>query len=34
MIEYITAGRAVLGTVPTLDTIVAERFFDEAEGCS
>ncbi len=32
MIEYITAGRAVLGTVPTLDTIVAERFFDEGGG--
>jgi ATP-dependent helicase Lhr and Lhr-like helicase len=32
LIEYITAGRAVLGTVPTLDTIVAERFFDEGGG--
>ncbi|MDQ1694090.1 MAG: ATP-dependent helicase Lhr and Lhr-like helicase, partial [Acidobacteriaceae bacterium] len=32
MIGYIVAGRAVLGTVPTLDTIVAERFFDEGGG--
>jgi ATP-dependent Lhr-like helicase len=31
-IEYILAGRAVLGTVPTQDTIIAERFFDEAGG--
>jgi ATP-dependent Lhr-like helicase len=29
---YIVAGRAVLGTVPTLTTIVAERFFDEGGG--
>ncbi|HLH35970.1 MAG TPA: DEAD/DEAH box helicase [Alloacidobacterium sp.] len=32
MIGYIAAGRAVLGTVPTLTTIVAERFFDEGGG--
>ena len=32
MIGYIVAGRAVLGTVPTLNTIVAERFFDEGGG--
>ncbi len=32
MIAYIVAGRAVLGTVPTLKTIVAERFFDEGGG--
>ena len=32
MIAYIVAGRAVLGTVPTLDTIIAERFFDEGGG--
>ncbi|MGA9800455.1 MAG: DEAD/DEAH box helicase [Terriglobales bacterium] len=31
-IEYILQGRAVLGDVPTLDTIIAERFFDEAGG--
>jgi ATP-dependent Lhr-like helicase len=32
MIGYIVAGRAVLGAVPTLDTIIAERFFDEGGG--
>ncbi|MGH9405598.1 MAG: DEAD/DEAH box helicase [Terriglobia bacterium] len=32
LIEYILAGRAVLGAVPTQKTIVAERFFDEAGG--
>src|SRR5277367_5662817 len=32
MIGYIAAGRAVLGAVPTLTTIVAERFFDEGGG--
>ncbi|HEX6495057.1 MAG TPA: DEAD/DEAH box helicase [Acidobacteriaceae bacterium] len=32
LIAYIVAGRAVLGTVPTLNTIVAERFFDEGGG--
>ncbi len=31
-IEYVLAGRAVLGVVPTQDTIVAERFFDESGG--
>jgi ATP-dependent Lhr-like helicase len=31
-IEYILQGRAVLGTVPTQDTIIAERFFDEGGG--
>ena len=30
--DYIAAGKAALGAVPTLDTIVAERFFDEAGG--
>jgi ATP-dependent Lhr-like helicase len=30
--EYIVAGRAVLGAVPTLTTVIAERFFDEAGG--
>ena len=32
MIEYILQGRAVLGTVPTQKTIIAERFFDEGGG--
>ena len=32
IVEYIVAGRAVLGAVPTLDTIIAERFFDEGGG--
>ena len=31
-IEYIVAGRAVLGAVPTANTIIAERFFDEGGG--
>jgi len=31
-IEYILAGRAVLRAVPTQQTIVAERFFDEGGG--
>ncbi len=32
LIAYVAAGRAVLGTVPTITTIVAERFFDEGGG--
>jgi ATP-dependent Lhr-like helicase len=32
LIGYIAAGRAVLGAVPTLDTVIAERFFDEGGG--
>src|ERR1700683_613589 len=32
MIGYMVAGLAVLGAVPTLDTIIAERFFDEGGG--
>ncbi len=32
IVEYIVAGRAVLGAVPTQDTIIAERFFDEGGG--
>lgn len=32
LIEYILQGRAVLGMVPTQDTIIAERFFDETGG--
>jgi ATP-dependent helicase Lhr and Lhr-like helicase len=31
-IEYILQGRAVLGAVPTQETVIAERFFDEAGG--
>ncbi len=31
-IQYILEGRAVLGTVPTQSTIIAERFFDEGGG--
>ncbi len=32
LISYIVAGRAVLGSVPSLTTIIAERFFDEGGG--
>jgi ATP-dependent Lhr-like helicase len=32
LIEYIVSGRAVLGAVPTAQTIIAERFFDEGGG--
>jgi ATP-dependent Lhr-like helicase len=32
LIEYIVQGRAVLGAVPSLGQIVAERFFDESGG--
>ncbi|HVJ08321.1 MAG TPA: DEAD/DEAH box helicase [Acidisarcina sp.] len=32
LIGYVIAGRAALGAVPTLRTIVAERFFDEGGG--
>jgi ATP-dependent Lhr-like helicase len=32
LVEYIAAGRAVLGAVPTQQTIIAERFFDESGG--
>lgn len=31
-IEYVITGRAILGEVPTQDTIIAERFFDEGGG--
>ncbi len=31
-VEYIVTGRAVLGEVPTTQTIIAERFFDEGGG--
>lgn len=32
LIEYILQGRALLGGVPTQQTVIAERFFDEAGG--
>jgi ATP-dependent Lhr-like helicase len=32
VVEYILQGRAVLGAVPTQDTVIAERFFDEGGG--
>src|SRR5207253_4578605 len=32
IVEYILQGRATLGAVPTQETIIAERFFDEAGG--
>ncbi len=31
-IQYVLEGRSILGAVPTLDTVVAERFFDESGG--
>ena len=31
-VEYVLAGKAILGTVPTQETVVAERFFDESGG--
>jgi ATP-dependent helicase Lhr and Lhr-like helicase len=31
-VAYVRAGKAVLGVVPAVDTIVAERFFDEGGG--
>ena len=31
-VEYVVTGRAVLGDVPTQQTIIAERFFDEGGG--
>ncbi len=30
--DYVATGYAALGEVPTLDTVIAERFFDEAGG--
>ena len=32
MIEYLGAAKAMLGTLPTQDTLVFERFFDETGG--
>ncbi|MBV8151420.1 MAG: DEAD/DEAH box helicase [Candidatus Eremiobacteraeota bacterium] len=31
-IAYVRAGKAILGAIPTQDTLVAERFFDEGGG--
>ena len=31
-VEYIVAGRAILGAIPTQGTVIAERFFDESGG--
>ena len=32
IVDYLAAGRAVLGVVPTHSDLVFERFFDDAEG--
>lgn len=32
LVEYLIAGRAILGVVPSQNTVVAERFFDESGG--
>ena len=32
LIEYIVAGRAILGAIPSQSTVIAERFFDESGG--
>jgi ATP-dependent Lhr-like helicase len=32
IIDYLAAAKAALGTLPTLDTVVLERFFDESGG--
>lgn len=32
LIDYILQGRAILGAVPSQQTIIAERFFDESGG--
>jgi ATP-dependent Lhr-like helicase len=32
VVEYILAGRTILGAVPTQETVIAERFFDESGG--
>ena len=31
-VAYVRAGKAILGAVPTVTTVVAERFFDEGGG--
>jgi ATP-dependent helicase Lhr and Lhr-like helicase len=32
MIDYVLAGRAILGAVPSQECVIAERFFDESGG--
>src|SRR5271169_4438647 len=32
IVQYLGAGRAALGCLPTLDTVIFERFFDESGG--
>jgi ATP-dependent Lhr-like helicase len=32
LVQYLSAGRAALGCLPTFDTVVFERFFDESGG--
>jgi len=32
VVEYVLAGRRILGEVPTQTTVIAERFFDESGG--
>jgi ATP-dependent helicase Lhr and Lhr-like helicase len=32
VVEYLDAGKAVFGVLPTLETVVLERFFDESGG--
>jgi ATP-dependent helicase Lhr and Lhr-like helicase len=32
LVQYLAAGRAALGSLPTYDTVVFERFFDESGG--
>ncbi len=32
VVQYLRAGRAALGCLPSLDTVVFERFFDESGG--
>ncbi|MBO0737081.1 MAG: DEAD/DEAH box helicase, partial [Alphaproteobacteria bacterium] len=32
IVEYLASGRAALGVLPTQDTLVVERFFDEVGG--
>jgi ATP-dependent helicase Lhr and Lhr-like helicase len=32
LVAYLAAGKAALGALPTQDTLIAERFFDEAGG--
>ena len=34
LLEYLAAGAAVFGCLPTQETVVLERFFDEAGGSS